>query len=97
MLVTPDRIRRLQRKLYAKAKQEPAYRFYALYDKVCQAEILAHAWRLVRSNAGAPGVDGVSFEAIESGVGIETFLRELVLNYGLMKLPTVAGWRSAHA
>ena len=77
MLVTPDRIRRLQRKLYAKAKQEPAYRFYALYDKVCQAEILAHAWRLVRSNAGAPGVDGVSFEAIESGVGIETFLREL--------------------
>ena len=97
MLATPDTIRRLQRKLYAKAKQEPAYRFYALYDKVCQAEILAHAWRLVRANAGAPGVDGVSFEAIESGDEIETFLRELAQNYGLMKLPTVPGWISAHA
>ena len=77
LLITPDRIRTLQRKLYAKAKQEPAYRFYALYDKLSRAEVLAHAWRLVRANRGSPGVDGVSFEAIESGKGIETFLREL--------------------
>jgi len=76
-LVTPMRIRTLQRKLYTKAKQEPAYRFYALYDKVSREDILGHAWRLVRANRGSPGVDGVSFEAIERGEGVETFLREL--------------------
>ena len=77
LLTTPDTIRTLQRKLYAKAKQEPAYRFYALYDKISRAEVLAHAWRLVRANQGSPGVDGLSFEAIEGGIGIETFLRQL--------------------
>lgn len=77
VLTTPDRIRTLQRKLYAKAKQEPAYRFYALYDKLYRADILSHAWRLVKANRGSPGVDGISFEAIESGEGTETFLREL--------------------
>ena len=79
-LTTPDKIRTLQRKLYAKAKQEPAYRFYALYDKISRAEVLAHAWQLVRANRGSPGVDGISFEAIENGIGIETFLRELAVN-----------------
>ena len=44
MLTTPESIRTLQRKLYTKAKQEPAYRFYALYDKISRAEVLAHAW-----------------------------------------------------
>ena len=77
LLTTPNTIRTLQRKLYAKAKQEPAYRFYALYDKICRADVLGHAWRLVRANRGSPGVDGNSFEAIESGVGVETFLRDL--------------------
>jgi len=77
MLTTPDMIRTLQRKLYAKAKQEPAYRFYALYDKIYREDILSHAWRLVKANGGSPGVDGVSFEAIESGEGVEGFLREL--------------------
>ena len=76
-LATPNTIRTLQRKLYAKAKQEPAYRFYALYDKISRAEVLAHAWHLVRANRGSPGVDGISFEAIECGIGIEAFLREL--------------------
>ena len=76
-LVTPMSIRTLQRKLYTKAKQEPAYRFYALYDKISREDILGHAWRLVRANRGSPGVDGVSFEAIEHGEGVETFLREL--------------------
>ena len=76
-LTTPDTIRTLQRKLYAKAKQEPAYRFYALYDKLYREDILSHAWRLVRSNRGSPGMDGISFEAIESGIGVETFLRDL--------------------
>jgi RNA-directed DNA polymerase len=77
MLATPEVIRTLQRKLYTKAKQEPAYRFYALYDKVWRADILNHAYRLVRANRGSPGVDGISFEAIEDGIGVETFLRDL--------------------
>jgi RNA-directed DNA polymerase len=76
-LITPNSIRTLQRKLYAKAKQEPAYRFYALYDKITREDILSHAWRLVRDNRGSPGVDGMSFEFIESGKGVETFLRDL--------------------
>lgn len=76
-LTTPKTIRTLQRKLYAKAKQEPAYRFYALYDKISRADVLHHAWRLVRAKRGSPGVDGVSFEAIESGIGVDTFLRDL--------------------
>jgi RNA-directed DNA polymerase len=76
-LTTPDAIRTLQRKLYTKAKQEPAYRFYALYDKTYREDILSHAWRLVRSNGGSPGIDGIDFEAIERGEGVEGFLREL--------------------
>ena len=76
-LITPEKIRTLQRKLYVKAKQEPAFRFYALYDKVCREDILNHALRLVRANRGSPGIDGVDFEAIESGEGVERFLRDL--------------------
>lgn len=77
MLTTPEAIRTLQRKLYTKAKQEPAYRFYALYDKVWRADILMHAWRLVRANKGSPGIDGINFEDIERKTGIETWLTEL--------------------
>ena len=76
-LKTPDRIRTLQRKLYTKAKQEPGFRFYALYDKLCRADILSHAYRLVRSNKGAPGVDGQTFEAIETGEGEACFVQRL--------------------
>jgi RNA-directed DNA polymerase len=75
-LATPDKIRTLQRKLYSKAKAEPTYRFYLLYDKVYREDILAHAWRLARANDGAPGVDGVSFAMIEAS-GVEAFLAGL--------------------
>src|SRR5918911_530162 len=75
-LATPEQIRSLQRKLYLKAKAEPAFRFYLLYDKVCREDILRHAYALARANGGAPGVDGVSFEAIEA-MGLEGWLARL--------------------
>jgi RNA-directed DNA polymerase len=65
-LTTPDKIRQLQKKLYLKAKQEPDYRFYLLYDKVYREDLLSHAWQLVRKHNGAPGVDGVTCENIEA-------------------------------
>ncbi len=65
-LATPLKLRRLQEVLYTKAKQEPAYRFYLLYDKVYRADILAHAYALAKQHGGAPGVDGVTFEDIDA-------------------------------
>ena len=75
-LGTPEKIRTLQRKLYRKAKAEPAFRFYVLYDKICRDDILHHAYGLARANAGAPGVDGVSFAQIEA-LGREAWLAGL--------------------
>ncbi len=72
-LETPLKIRMLQRKLYQKAKEEPNYRFYLLYDKMYREDLLAHAYALAKSNQGAPGVDGQSFRDIESQ-GLEEWL-----------------------
>jgi RNA-directed DNA polymerase len=63
-LATPIAIRTLQRKLYRKAKAEPAYRFYLLYDKIYREDILQHDYVLARANAGAPGIDGMTFDRL---------------------------------
>lgn len=75
-LVTPEKIRNLQRKLYLKAKKEPGFRFYSLYDKIYRDDILLHAYELARANEGSPGVDGVTFRQIERE-GVEAFLAKL--------------------
>src|ERR1044071_7462659 len=81
-LETPVKIRTLQKKLYLKAKAEPDFRFYLLYDKVWRDDILRYAYQLARANLGAPGVDGVTFVTIETAgreewlTGIRKELRE---------------------
>ena len=77
-LSTPDSVQKLQTALHAKAKAEPGYRFYALYDKISHEDILAHAYAQCRSNKGAPGVDRQDFEAVEA-YGVERWLGELAL------------------
>lgn len=74
----PETLSLLRQKLRHKAKQEPQFRFYALYDRIFRWDTLATAWALVRRNDGAPGSDGVSFEQIEtSAAGVVGFLKQL--------------------
>ena len=75
-LETPEKIRNVQRKLYRKAKAEPAFRFYLLYDKIHREDILRHAYALARANAGAPGTDGMTVAAVEAS-GLERWLAAL--------------------
>src|SRR2546428_13762966 len=65
-LATPSKIRELQSKLYRKAKNEPGYRFYMLYDKIYREDMLSHAYQLARASQGAWGADGQSLGEIES-------------------------------
>ena len=76
-LVTPLKVEKLQMALHAKAKEEPEFRFYQLYDKLYRSDVLEFAYRLSRSNKGKSGIDGITFEQIESE-GSEKWLGKLM-------------------
>jgi RNA-directed DNA polymerase len=74
-----DNVRALQRVLYRGAKQDPERRFHALFDKVARSDVMWRAWQDVRTNRGAPGVDGIGVEAIAASgdAGVQAFLEGL--------------------
>ena len=76
MRKAPISLQDLRRSLYVKAKAEPTWRFWGLYVHVCKMETLNEAYRMAKENGGAPGIDGVAFEAIEES-GVECFLRQI--------------------
>ena len=76
MTKTPMSLQDLQRRIYEKAKAEPAWRFWGLYVHMCKMETLREAYRVAKANNGAPGIDGVTFEDIEAS-GVEPFLEHL--------------------
>ncbi len=76
MTKTPIRMQDLRRRIYVKAKAEPTWCFWGLYVHVCKMETLQEAYQMARNNNGAPGIDGVTFEAIEES-GVEGFLKQI--------------------
>jgi RNA-directed DNA polymerase len=76
MIKPPVSLQDLRKSLYIKAKTEPTWRFWGLYVHVCKEETLQEAYSLAKKNDGAPGIDGVTFEAIEAG-GVESFLQRI--------------------
>src|SRR5246127_3046811 len=76
MIKAPISLHDLRRRIYRKAKAEPAWRFWRLYVHVCKLETLREAYRLAKQNDGAPGVDGVTFEAVEAE-GLDAWLQQL--------------------
>jgi len=76
MIKAPISLRDMRRRIYRKAKAEPAWRFWGLYVHVCKLETLREAYRLAKQNNGAAGIDGVTFEAIEAA-GLEAWLQQL--------------------
>src|ERR1700694_4092884 len=76
MIKTPISLQDLRRSIYVKAKAEPTWRFWGLYVHVCKMETLQEAYQMAKSNDGAPGIDGVTFEAMEES-GVESFLKQI--------------------
>jgi RNA-directed DNA polymerase len=76
MIKAPISLQDLRRSLYVKAKAEPTWRFWGLYVHICKMEILREAYQMAKSNNGAPGIDGVTFDAIEES-GPEIFLGQI--------------------
>jgi RNA-directed DNA polymerase len=76
MIKTPISLQDLRRRIYVKAKAEPTWRFWGLYVHVCKMETLQEAYQMAKSNNGAPGIDGVTFEVIEES-GVESFLKQI--------------------
>src|SRR6266403_1440668 len=76
MINAPINLQDLRRRIYVKAKAEPTWRFWGLYVHVCKRETLQEAYQMAKSNYGAPGIDGVTFEAIEES-GVESFLKQI--------------------
>jgi RNA-directed DNA polymerase len=76
MIKTPIRLQDLRRRIYVKAKAEPTWRFWGLYVHVCKMETLQEAYQMAKSNKGAPGIDGITFDAIEES-GVESFLKQI--------------------
>src|SRR6202140_5741744 len=76
MTKTPISLQDLRRSLYIKAKAESAWRFWGLYVHICKMETLQEAYGMAKKNDGAPGIDGVTFEAIEQS-GVESFLQQI--------------------
>jgi RNA-directed DNA polymerase len=76
MIKAPVSLQDLRRRIYVKAKAESSWRFWGLYVHVCKVETLSEAYQMAKKNNGAPGMDGVTFEAIEEG-GVEKFLQQI--------------------
>ena len=77
MTKTPVSLQDLRRSLYIKAKAEPAHRFWGLYVHICKMETLHEAYLMAKKNDGAPGIDGVTFEAIEEESGVASFVQQI--------------------
>ena len=76
MTKSPISLQDLRRRIYVKAKAEPTWRFWGLYVHVCKKETLQEAYQMAKSNDGAPGIDGITFETIEES-GVESFLKQV--------------------
>jgi RNA-directed DNA polymerase len=76
MIKTPISLHDLRKRIYNKAKADKTWRFWGLFVHVCKMETLQIAYEMARHNDGAPGIDGVTFEAIEEK-GVEAFLKDI--------------------
>ena len=93
----PETVEKLQKSLHAKAKAEPNFRFFSLWDKVYRDDVLRYAYRVCRANDGAPGVDGESFQQIEAH-GLEDWLGNLQKELRDKEYaPVVSGYSCEHA